>query len=84
MGRSAHVGGMDNMKNTITNDQASDIIIAESYGTEAFKNGSAKAPFQDKRLYAMLQKHSGPIGTGLVNLLCQAWTKGQLTASHQA
>jgi len=74
---------MNNAKQ-LTNDQASDIIIAESFGRDAFKSGAAKAPVQDKRLYAMIVKHSGPIGTGIVSLLCAAWNKGQLSASLEA
>ena len=65
----------------LTAEQAADIIIAESFGSDAFNNGSAKAPFQCKQLAPMLRKHDGPIGTGIIDLLCKAWAKGQLTAS---
>ena len=47
---------------TLTAEQAADIIIAESFGSDAFNNGSAKAPFQCKQLAPMLRKHNGPIG----------------------
>lgn len=65
----------------LTTDQAADIIIAESFGSDAFYTGSANAPFQCKQLAPMLRKHNGPIGTGIIDLLCKAWAKGQLTAS---
>ena len=68
---------MNNKANQLTNDQASDIIIAESFGREAFNTESAKAPFQCKQLAPMLRKHNGPIGTGIIDLLCKAWAKGQ-------
>ena len=75
---------MTTKSNQLTNDQASDIIIAESFGSDAFKNNSAKAPYQCKQLAPMLRKHAGPIGTGIIDLLCKAWAKGQLTASLSA
>jgi hypothetical protein len=70
--------------NQLTSDQASDIIIAESFGRDAFINASSKAPYQCKQLAPMLRKHDGPIGTGIIDLLCKAWAKGQLTASLTA
>lgn len=73
-----------NKAKQLTNDQAADIIIAESFGRDAFKLGTAKAPFQCKQLAPMLRKHSGPIGTGIIDLLCKAWAKGQLSASLEA
>lgn len=61
----------------IATDEAADLILAESYGWYARKEGTASAPAQCKDLQPLLAKYNGPVGSSSVLLaLLQAWSRG--------
>lgn len=67
------------MTNTLTTEQAADVVIAEGLGWQARKDESAKAPAQCKSLAPLLTKYNGPVGGKLskvVFALLDAWNRG--------
>ena len=67
------------MKTKLTVEQAADLVIAEGFGWQARKSGTAKAPDQCKNFEPLLKKYNGPIGGELSKVLfalLDAWNRG--------
>lgn len=63
----------------LTTAQAADVVIAEGFGWQARKDGTAKAPAQCKNIAPLLKKYNGPVGGELSKVLCallDAWNRG--------
>lgn len=60
----------------LTLEQAADVVIAEGFGWQACKEGTARAPAHCKNLAPLLTKHGGPVGSTIVLELLKAWNRG--------
>lgn len=67
---------MSSKQPELTTEQAADVVIAEGFGWQACKEGTAKAPAQCKNLAPLLTKHNGPVGTTIILPLLDAWNRG--------
>jgi hypothetical protein len=67
--------------NEFTSDEASDLILAEAFGWEAFGD-KVKAAVHCKNLQPLLKKYNAPMGEGdMFGKLLEAWNKGHQSAS---